>query len=258
MPIYSATADGEQIGNIPASDSAEPVPFIILEDTGGSRVKIGLASDTDNIPHHQPGGGINLPDILPSIAYALSGGKFRAVEDKELPSVTGVQTAAQKFSSRLNRYEYVAPCMYTLAERLAQLQKAAMANGETIVLCEAFRPASVQSAVCDAFGKLSGNDRTAAAGMDKAIPWGMSVNRAGLSPAVPLTTRPDNLENRAEAFVVSDLTDPGRLESRRPPSTSSGAAACPATSLPMNAAARSPGTAPTPCSTTRRTAPPSS
>ncbi len=198
LPLYSTATGDEQAGTIPASDGAEPVPFTILADSGGDRVKIGLASDTGNTVGwvEKEHIFINLPDVLPSIAYDLSGGKFRAVDGRDIPSVTGIQTGAKKFSSRLTRFEYVVPCMYTLAARLAKVQRAAMSNGETLVLYEAFRPASVQSAVCDAFGKLQSSDSAVKADMDEALAmgygqgWsisdGTSNHQAGLAVDVSL------------------------------------------------------------------------
>ena len=58
---------------------------------------------------------VNLPDLIPSIAYVR--------EDAE-----------KAFNSRLTRFEYVIPCPYGEAERLAQLQAEAMEDGETLVL----------------------------------------------------------------------------------------------------------------------------
>ena len=45
--VYGSETDGAEIVSIPASDGGAPVPFVILEDNGGDRVKIGLASGDD-------------------------------------------------------------------------------------------------------------------------------------------------------------------------------------------------------------------
>ena len=58
---------------------------------------------------------VNLPDLIPSIAYVR--------EDAE-----------KAFNSRLTRFEYVIPCPYGEAERLAQLQAEAMDGGETLLV----------------------------------------------------------------------------------------------------------------------------
>lgn len=81
--------------------------------------------------------------------------------------------------------------MYTLAQRLAKVQKAAMSNGETLVIYEAFRPAAVQSAVRDGLRSLISGNSAVSADMKKAgamgygwswfIAKGASSHQAGLA-----------------------------------------------------------------------------
>lgn len=190
LPVYSAESGGSQIASVPASDGTAPVPFAILAYNGGDRVKIGLASDASGGVTAWEGGQlgktgwvekehifINLPDVVPSIAYNLtnsSGSIFQAADGTAIPGVTGkaFYPNTRQFSSRLSRYEYVVPCMFTLAERLAKVQKSAMSNGETLVIYETFRPARVQSAVRGHFAALWDSDSTVSADMDKAIAMG--------------------------------------------------------------------------------------
>ena len=117
MTIYKTERGTTKLITIPTATA-----FALLEDNGGDRLKVGHVTeggwtgsdldstgwvDKDNVL-------VNLPDVVPSIAY---------VRDTE-----------KQFSSRLTRWEYVVPCSYALAEQLAQLQKAAMASGETLVV----------------------------------------------------------------------------------------------------------------------------
>ncbi|MDE6996976.1 MAG: hypothetical protein K2P04_03740, partial [Oscillospiraceae bacterium] len=82
LPVYDSENDGAEIVAIPTSDGTSPVPFVILEDNGGNQVKIGLASDDSGSVIPWTGGAVdgtgwvdkenilvNLPDVLPSIAY---------------------------------------------------------------------------------------------------------------------------------------------------------------------------------------------
>ncbi len=194
LPVYDAATGGSQIAAVPASDGAAPVPFALLEYSGGDRVKVGLATGSDGSVTAWKGGKfnktgwvdkalifINLPDVLPGAAYNLTnstGSVFQTVDGKELPGVTGKQFyQARQFNERLSRYEYIVPCMFTLAERLAVAQKAAMANGDTLVIYETFRPAAVQSAVRDSFASLWDSDAVVAADMDKAIAMGYARNQ---------------------------------------------------------------------------------
>ncbi len=190
LPVYDAETGGKQILTVPASDGGTPIPFALLEYNGGSRVKIGLATGSDGGVTAWRGGRfaktgwvdkelifVNLPDLLPSVAYNLTnstGSIFRAVDGMEIPNVTGKRfyQAKRQFSERLNRYEFIVPCMFTLAERLAKVQAAAMSNGDTLVIYETFRPASVQSAVRDSFGSLWDNNSAVSADMNKAIAMG--------------------------------------------------------------------------------------
>ena len=117
MTVYSTQAGTTQVTEIPAGE-----PFALLEDSGGERLKIGYSEggwtggtledagwvDKDGIL-------VNLPDLIPSIAYVR--------EDAE-----------KTFNSRLTRFEYVIPCPYGEAERLAQLQAEAMEDGETLLV----------------------------------------------------------------------------------------------------------------------------
>ena len=117
MIVYSS-----QIGTIQAAEISTGEAFALLEYGGGDRLKIGYCEggwtggslertgwvDKDSIL-------VNLPDLIPSIAYIR--------EDAE-----------PQFNSRLTRHEFVVPCPYQEAERLAQLQAEAMDNSETLVL----------------------------------------------------------------------------------------------------------------------------
>ena len=116
LAVYTAETGTAQAATIPAGE-----PFALLEN-GNTRLKIGYCEggwtgdtlestgwvDKDSIL-------VNLPDLIPSIAYIR--------EDAEA-----------QFNSRLTRFEYVIPCPYGEAERLAQLQAEAMAGGETLLL----------------------------------------------------------------------------------------------------------------------------
>ena len=221
LPVYDSEDGDTEIVAVPASDDAVPIPFVILEDKGGDRVKIGLVSDDAGNVIPWTGGAVdgtgwvekkhifvNLPDVLPSIAYNLanaSSSVFAAADGTELPNVTGSQLyAGKRFSVRLDRQEYTVPCMYTLAQRLAKVQKAAMTNGETLVIYEAFRPATVQSAVRDGLRTLISSsdavsaDMKEAAGMGYGWSWfiakGTSSHQAGLAVDMTLAKgSPDEL-----------------------------------------------------------------
>ncbi len=128
LTVYKTESGSTQATTIPAA-----VPFAFLEDKGGDRLKIGYQGggwtgstldgtgwvDKDNVL-------VNLPDVLPSIAYDRGGGR--------------------QFNSRLTRFEHVIPASYALAEQLAQLQKEAMSSGDTLVVRQSGQTVSVSRA----------------------------------------------------------------------------------------------------------------
>lgn len=130
LPVFDSEKDGTQTAVVSATGETAPIAFVILEDNGGDRVKIGLAYDDSGSLTSWEGGRVtkvgwvdkesifvNLPDVLPGIAYT------------RLP--------AEQYSVRLGRYEFIVPCWYTLAEYLAKAQKEAMTNGETLLIYDA-------------------------------------------------------------------------------------------------------------------------
>ncbi len=117
LTVYSTQAGTTQVTEIPAGE-----PFALLEDSGGERLKIGYSEDGWTGGTLEDTGWVdkdsilvNLPDLIPSIAYVR--------EDAE-----------KAFNSRLTRFEYIIPCPYGEAERLAQVQSEAMDGGETLMV----------------------------------------------------------------------------------------------------------------------------
>ena len=143
LTVYSTESGSTQTTTIPASGGAAPLPFALLEYSGGERVKVGLAVDDSGSVTGWEGGKlgktgwvdkedilVNLPDILPGIAYKRDGGR--------------------QFSSRLSRYEYVIAGNFAFAEQLAQLQREAMSDGDTLVVQQSRQDISIHRAKGDA------------------------------------------------------------------------------------------------------------
>ena len=132
LAVYATETGTAQAASIPIGE-----PFALLEDSGGNRLKIGYSesgwtgstledtgwADKDSIL-------VNLPDLIPSIVYVRQDGE-------------------PQFNSRLTRFEYVIPCPYGEAERLAQLQAEALAGGETLVVCMDGQTVTVSRATGD-------------------------------------------------------------------------------------------------------------
>ena len=117
MTVYSSPTGTTQAAEISTGEA-----FALLEDSGGDRLKIGYSEGGWTGGTLEDTGWVdkvdvlvNLPDLIPSIAYVR--------EDAE-----------KTFNSRLTRFEYIIPCPYGEAERLAQLQAEAMDGGETLLV----------------------------------------------------------------------------------------------------------------------------
>ena len=132
MIVYSSQTGTAQEAEIPAGES-----FALLEDSGGDRLTIGYSEGGWTGSTLEDTGWVdkadilvNLPDLLPSIAYIR-------------------MNAETQFNSRLTRFEYVIPCPYGEAERLARLQAEAMDSGETLVVRMDGQTVTISRAVGD-------------------------------------------------------------------------------------------------------------
>ena len=123
-------------GNVPVATLPTATPFALLEDNSGNQLKISYqnggwtGANLDGTGWADKGSIlVNLPDVIPNIAYESDGSRL--------------------FNSRLTRFEYVIPGSYALAEQLAHLQKEAMAGGETLVVRQSGQMVSVSRAKGD-------------------------------------------------------------------------------------------------------------
>lgn len=118
---------------------------------------------------------INLPDLIPSIVYNITNAYSSIFQASgvPLPGVTGEKMYdAYAMNPRLGRGEYIAMVAYPMAKRIYDAQQAALADGNTLVIYEAYRPSSVQDAVKSALYKLEATNETARKGMNNGS-WGL-------------------------------------------------------------------------------------
>jgi D-alanyl-D-alanine dipeptidase len=128
---------------------------------------------------------INLPDVIPSITYNNTNAYssvFRA-NDVSIPNVTGEKLYSysdrrdgKAWNERLARYEYIVPILYATAKRVYQAQLNALANSDTIVIYEAFRPRAVQEKVYAEVSALANSNAEVRRGFGT---WNMSWFIAG-------------------------------------------------------------------------------
>jgi len=100
---------------------------------------------------------INLPDVIPSMAFNISNASYSLLRSLgyDIPGVSGYTLyQARGYNSRLGREEFLVPVQYMTALRLQRVQQAALAQGDTIVMYEAFRPHQVQRHIVNSFSEL--------------------------------------------------------------------------------------------------------
>ena len=119
---------------------------------------------------------INLPDVVPSIVYndTNSYSSIFVSSGRDIPNVTGKALyEAQDYNPRLGRSEFMMPVLYAMARNVCRAQQNALAEGNTIVLYEGYRPYSAQMAVVRNLSSLSRVDSAVRAGISTA-PWNIS------------------------------------------------------------------------------------
>lgn len=118
---------------------------------------------------------INLPDVIPSIVYdnANAYSSVFVTCGRSIPNITGEALyAAWLPNERLGRDEFVVPLLYPMAKRIYAAQQAALAEGNTLVIIEAFRPWNTQQVVAQAVSAMAAEDATISAAVTGA-PWGV-------------------------------------------------------------------------------------
>ena len=111
---------------------------------------------------------VNLPDIIPSIVYNNTNtyaSLFRS-SGYDIPNITGrALYGGRDFNARLGRVEYIAPVIYGMAPKIFAAQQAAIAEGNTLVIYEAFRPADAHNELHLHFSQLVEDNPTVRAGI---------------------------------------------------------------------------------------------
>ncbi len=118
---------------------------------------------------------INLPDVIPSIVYNATNAKASLFlsSGKKIPGVSGEKLFdAYSYNERLGREEYIMPVLYLMAPKICSAQQAALAEGNTLVIYETFRPAETQKNVAKFLRLLADVDPEVNAGI-ATPPWSL-------------------------------------------------------------------------------------
>ena len=116
---------------------------------------------------------INLPDVLPSIVYRnpnIQSAMFRS-SGRDIPNITGLPLSCSRdFNARLGREEDIAATLYRMARKIGVAQQAALAEGNTLIIYEAFRPHDLQEKIYENLRFLYETDPVVRAGISTP-PW---------------------------------------------------------------------------------------
>lgn len=119
---------------------------------------------------------VNLPDVVPSIAYNNTNAYrslFRASELK-INGITGEKLYdAKSFNPRLNRDEFIMPVLIPAAKKLCAAQQSALKFGRTLIVYEAYRPHETQMTVAKAVKAMAQVNPTVYKGLNSGS-WSIS------------------------------------------------------------------------------------
>ena len=119
---------------------------------------------------------INLPDVIPSIIYDNTNtysSKYVS-SGKSIPNITGQSLYAGKtFNMRLGKEEFIVPVLYSMSKKIFLAQKYALADGNSLIIYEGYRPYPVQQEIVSALTALANRDSEVKAGIN-TYPW--SIN----------------------------------------------------------------------------------
>lgn len=160
---------------------------------------------------------INLPDILPSAVYNNTNSKSSEFKSsyKEIPHLTGYKLYdAHSYNERLQYDEYIMPVLYNTAKKIALAQESALADGNTLIIYELFRPYEVQIDVVNKLSALSQTDLDILNGIS-ASPWsiewfiatGVSSHQQGYAIDVSLGEVLESTDKLSGDYIYSDVTE---------------------------------------------------
>lgn len=141
---------------------------------------------------------INLPDILPSIIYENPYANLctSCSLGKDIPNVTGHQLyEALFYHPRYEEERYLTPVYYETAKKINKIQQRALSEGNSLLIYECFRPATVQNRLVTGLAQLMSQDSEVNTALTTA-PWskswfvstGVSSHQRGIAVDMTLVT----------------------------------------------------------------------
>jgi len=147
--------------------------FTILNEQG-DWWEVGSGGETGFVRHDSC--MINLPDVIPSIRYNATNtynSRF-ASSWYAIPNITGESLyPGRTYNERLGKEEYIVAVMYAMSKKIQNAQRAALLNGDCLVIYEGFRPLSVQRKVALELRALSELNENVYSGLNTP-PWSIT------------------------------------------------------------------------------------
>lgn len=119
---------------------------------------------------------VNLPDVIPSIIYNNTNTYSSKLTSsrKSIPKITGNSLYSSKsYNERLGKEEYIMPVLYSMSKKIYLAQKSALANENSLILYESYRPRSVQKSIVTGLSQLAKSDSNVMTGINTP-PWDIS------------------------------------------------------------------------------------
>ncbi|MDR2964502.1 MAG: hypothetical protein LBU88_01865 [Treponema sp.] len=101
---------------------------------------------------------INIADVIPSIVHNNTNtySSLFKTSGYDIPNITGKALYNMRdYNVRLNREEFIAPVLYGMIKRIHKAQQAALLDGNTLVIYEAFRPAAPHNELFEALSIMA-------------------------------------------------------------------------------------------------------
>ena len=200
-----ATADA---GSETISELEAGTAFEVLEEVGDWWY-VRTATESGWVQHLYC--FINLPDVVPSIIYDNTNtyaSKFVS-SGKTIPGITGEALYDGKaYNMRLGKVSDIVPVLYSMSKKIHLAQQAALAEGNTLVIYEGYRPFFAQKLTVDALTTLAAADPEVMAGIN-THPWdtnwfiATSISNHQMGYAIDVTLA--KITEQQE-FVIGDYT----------------------------------------------------
>ena len=160
---------------------------------------------------------INLPDVIPSIIYKNTNSSSSIMKSsfKNINDITGEKLYdVYTYNNRLNKNEYIMPVLYPMALKIAEAQKIALNNNDTLILYETYRPYETQKLIVKNLTILANEDEEVKKGLS-SNPWSMtwfistktSNHQKGLAIDVSLGSIKEYKKITIGNYIVKNITN---------------------------------------------------